>query len=260
MGISQLPVTASDGEGIAGDDVTWVKGQHVLQGGALYIFGIKRQTGNGIPQGVFSFSGNHTGDAAADYLLGLDTTYSQGSVQLIGNAHFRQGEAYVQDDWKVQRRLSLNLGLRWIYYSSDSMSGDQVTAFRSALYNAAQAPVVNVDGSLVLNSANVPVDSLGQPANLLNGLVFAGQNGIPSGFFIDVYKRQRDSRSLTRSSMGRCACLYGALGGTSVWALPVCIPAAAKDNESIAGMAAPAARSFRTLRRVNAIFLLSFAI
>jgi hypothetical protein len=184
MGISQLPVTASDGEGIAGDDVTWVKGQHVLQGGALYIFGIKRQTGNGIPQGVFSFSGNHTGDAAADYLLGLDTTYSQGSVQLIGNAHFRQGEAYVQDDWKVQRRLSLNLGLRWIYYSSDSMSGDQVTAFRSALYNAAQAPVVNVDGSLVLNSANVPVDSLGQPANLLNGLVFAGQNGIPSGFFI----------------------------------------------------------------------------
>jgi Carboxypeptidase regulatory-like domain/TonB-dependent Receptor Plug Domain len=188
MGISQLPVTASDGEGVAGDDLTWVKGHHVLGMGALYIFGIKRQTGNGIPQGSFSFSGNHTGDAAADYLLGLDSTYSQGSVQEIGNSHFRQGEAYFQDDWQARPRLSLNLGVRWVYYSADTMSGDEVTAFRPALYSAAEAPVVNVDGSLVLNGSNVPLDSSGQPANLLNGLVFAGQNGIPSGFFIPTKK------------------------------------------------------------------------
>lgn len=184
MGVSQLPVTASDGEGFLGDDVTWVKGSHVLQMGAIYLFGIKRQTGNGIPQGTFSFTGNHTNDPAADYLLGLNTTYSQGSVQNLGFSHFRQGEAYFQDDWKVMPRLTLNLGLRWVYFSSDTMSGDQVTAFRPSVYSAGQAPVVNVDGSFVLNSQNQPLNSSGQPANLLNGLVFAGQNGVPSGFFI----------------------------------------------------------------------------
>ena len=184
MGVSQSPVTASDGEGLLDDDASWVKGHHVLQTGALYFAGIKRQTGNGIPQGTFTFTGNHTNDSAADYLLGLDTNYSDGSVQNLGFVHFRQGEAYLQDDWKTLPRLTLNLGVRYVYFSSDSMSGDQVTAFRPNLYEASQAPVVNVDGSFNVNGQNQPLTAGNVPANLLNGLVFAGQNGTPSGFFI----------------------------------------------------------------------------
>jgi hypothetical protein len=183
-GVGSQPISASDGEGLVSDDVSWVKGRHVLQAGAFYMFGIKRQTVFTNPQGTFNFSGTHTGDPAADYLLGLDSSYSQDSTEREGYFHYRQGEAYVQDDWRVTPRLTLNLGVRWVYFSNDSASGDQVSDFNPALYNAAQAPVVNPNGSFNVNTQNQPLTSSGQTANLLNGLIFAGQNGVPDGFFI----------------------------------------------------------------------------
>ena len=191
FGVSSEPITASDGEGILTDDVSWVKGNHVFQFGALYIFGIKHQNVFTNPQGSFSFSGNHTnglasgngGDPAADYLLGLDSSYSQASDQKLGAYHYRQGEAYAQDDWKVTPRLTLNLGVRWQYFSNDTVSGDQVTSFNPDLYVAGNAPVVNVNGSLLVNANNQPLTATGTVANTLNGLAFAGQNGTSSGFF-----------------------------------------------------------------------------
>jgi Carboxypeptidase regulatory-like domain len=185
-GVGSQPISASDGEGLIIDDVSLVRGRHVLQGGALYMFGIKRQTVFTNPQGSFNFSGVHTGDSAADYMLGLDASYSQASTEREGAFHYRQGEAYVQDDWRVTPRLTLNMGVRWVYFSNDTVSGDQVSDFNPALYAAAQAPVVTPNGSFVLNDANQPLNSAGQPADLLNGLVFAGQNGVSSGFFTPV--------------------------------------------------------------------------
>jgi Carboxypeptidase regulatory-like domain/TonB-dependent Receptor Plug Domain len=183
-GVGSQPISASDGEGLVTDDVSWIRGRHVLQAGALYMFGIKRQTVFTNPQGSFSFSGAHTGDPAADYMLGLDASYSQASSEREGVFHYRQGEAYVQDDWKVTPRLTLNLGLRWVYFSNDSASGDQLTSFNPTLFDPTQAPVVTPTGAFQVNSANQPLTSSGAPANLLNGLAFAGQNGVPDGFFI----------------------------------------------------------------------------
>jgi hypothetical protein len=186
MGVGSQPISASDGEGIVSDDVSWVRGSHVLQLGALYMFGIKRQTVFTNPQGTFNFSGVHTGDPAADYLLGLNASYSQDSSEREGYIHYRQGEAYVQDDWRVKPRLTLNLGVRYVYFSNDTISGDQVTSFEPSLYQSSQAPVVTTNGSFVVNGSNQPLTAGGQPANLLNGLAFAGQNGVSSGFFTPV--------------------------------------------------------------------------
>lgn len=184
FGVGTQPITASDGEGILQDDVSWVHGKQILQGGLFYMFGIKRQNVFTTPQGSFTFTGIHTGDPAADFLLGLNSTYSQASSQKLGSYHYRQGAWYVQDDYHVLPRLTLNLGMRWVYFSSDTVSGDQVTGFNPALYDPAQAPVVNIDGSFNVNSQNQPLTADGKVANVLNGLAFAGKNGVPSGFFI----------------------------------------------------------------------------
>ncbi len=183
FGAGTPAIHASDGEGILQDDVSWTKGTHVLQFGALYIAGIKNQNVFTVPGGSFSFNGTRTGDPVADYLLGLDSTYHQDSGQRSGSFHYRQGEAYAQDDWRATRRLTINAGLRWVYFSPNTSSGDQVSSFYASQYTASQAPMVTLGGGFVNNAGGVPVTSTGTPANLATGLVFAGQNGVPHGFF-----------------------------------------------------------------------------
>jgi hypothetical protein len=188
FGAGTPPIHASDGEGILQDDLSWTKGAHVLQFGALYIAGIKNQNVFTYPGGEFTFSGERSGDPVADYLLGLDTTYHQDSGQRSGSFHYRQGEAYAQDDWHASQNLTINAGLRWVYFSPNTNSGDGVSSFNASTYSAAQAPVVTVGGGFAMNAAGVPVNAAGAAANLLTGIVFAGQNGVPSGFFTPKYK------------------------------------------------------------------------
>ena len=65
------------------------------------------------PRGNFSYLGQYTGNPMADFLLGLPTTSSVGvGDPLIDGRTWRSG-AYVQDDWRISSRLTLNLGLRY---------------------------------------------------------------------------------------------------------------------------------------------------
>jgi hypothetical protein len=98
-------------------NLAWFRGKNSLNFGGLY----KRLQFNPfIPsnkRGQFSFNGLFTGNAFADFLLGLPSSAQGGvgstTVYLRGN----EAQAYVQDDIKVARRLTVNLGLRYEYSS-----------------------------------------------------------------------------------------------------------------------------------------------
>ncbi len=62
--------------------------------------------------GVFTFNGSKTGNAYADFLLGLPATMSQDAPvrKLDNGAYF---SFFAQDDYRVHPRLTLNLGLRY---------------------------------------------------------------------------------------------------------------------------------------------------
>jgi hypothetical protein len=62
--------------------------------------------------GVFAFNGSRSGNAYADFLLGLPSTFTQDApVRKTDNGAYIS--AFVQDDFRVHPRVTLNLGLRY---------------------------------------------------------------------------------------------------------------------------------------------------
>ncbi|HTV16573.1 MAG TPA: carboxypeptidase regulatory-like domain-containing protein [Acidobacteriaceae bacterium] len=62
--------------------------------------------------GSYSFTGNETGLDFADFLLGVDSSYTQGDARHFYNRNLLAG-AYAQDVWRMRSGLTLNYGVRW---------------------------------------------------------------------------------------------------------------------------------------------------
>ncbi len=94
------------------DRFTLVKGRHNVQfGGELqhYTVTIRNQFRRA---GHFTFDGNVTGHPIADFLLGAINTFDQGTGEYKDYV-VNYSSAFAQDDFKVNQRLTLNLGVRF---------------------------------------------------------------------------------------------------------------------------------------------------
>ncbi len=96
------------------DTATWAKGRHVIKFGGEWK-PQHRFVGN-IPAGSygsFSFTGSYTGQAYADFLLGIPQSSSR--LDPLTNRTLRDQEfgMFITDSFKVNNRLTLDLGLRW---------------------------------------------------------------------------------------------------------------------------------------------------
>lgn len=65
------------------------------------------------PRGRFEFDGGYTGSALADFLLGYVRTASVQPTAAVIDLRSLWQSYYVQDDWRVQPRMTLNFGWRW---------------------------------------------------------------------------------------------------------------------------------------------------
>ena len=66
-------------------------------------------------RGAFTYTGQFTGNAFADFLLGYPTSAAAGIGRGDENGRTNWLHAYVQDDWRARQNLTLNLGLRYEY-------------------------------------------------------------------------------------------------------------------------------------------------
>jgi hypothetical protein len=111
------------------DMMTWTKGRHTIRFGGEY----KRQEVDApyfdvFPNGEIFYLG-FTGNPFEDFLAGLSGLSVIGSG--TNSLHNRANDfsAFLQDDWKVTSRLTLNLGLRWDYFGPTTETDGHFVGF-----------------------------------------------------------------------------------------------------------------------------------
>ena len=76
----------------------------------------------------------------ANALLGAITEYTESDGHPSAHGQFLITEWYAQDNWRVNRNLTLDAGVRFYYMTPTQSEGDQVAAFEPGEWNSAQAP------------------------------------------------------------------------------------------------------------------------
>ena len=197
---SRTPIDGATTIFTINDNITKVWGRHTIKAGAT-ITRSRAWKGN---QGS-AFSGNFafgkdvnnpldTNYGYSNALMGIFDTYTESSAR--PGADFRSGafEEFVQDSWKVNKRLTLEYGVRLTSWIPWHQRSNVESAFEPSAYNPKNAVQLYSPG---LNSAGVriavnPVTGAQLPAvyigaivpgvgSILDGMVLAGTSGVPEG-------------------------------------------------------------------------------
>jgi len=110
------------------DTLSWIKGRHSLAFGFEFYRNRVNELQNWQSDGNMVFNGSVTGDAAADMLLGKFYTYHQ-VTGLTSRLRQNLPSFFAQDDFKLSRRLTLSLGLRWEPYFGYVSENSQLSEF-----------------------------------------------------------------------------------------------------------------------------------
>jgi hypothetical protein len=150
------------------DNLSIQHGNHTIRLGVTSMWMTKTENATS-GEATFNFSSAVNGqNAFANFLLGQADSYSQPSKDTVPDLHYTNFEFYVQDDWKVTPRLTLNLGIRYSYFPSPTDAKDTLLNFDPAVYNAANAPTI-------ITSPGAPNGDFapgGNAAIYANGLIF----------------------------------------------------------------------------------------
>ncbi len=182
------------------EDLSKVYGAHSFKGG-LYVERTHVDSPLGNYLGSFNFGRDtnnpfDSGEGYSNALLGTVTSYTEMSKRIFAHQQFWNIEWYLQDNWRVTRRLTLDLGLRFYHLPPSYEQDQQAATFDPAYYSRSKAPALYIparDSSgrrvaqdpLTGKLAIAPLIGLyvpgaGDPAN---GMAVGGSNGYPAGLY-----------------------------------------------------------------------------
>jgi hypothetical protein len=164
------------------DNLTWQKGSHTIKFGGFW-----NQNDNGQqPAWTDSLNFNFnpslensfdTGQTYGNMLVGSYTSINQSNGVFFGAFRFKGYELYAQDSWKVNRRLTLDYGVRWAYLGPTyTRPPFLMNYFDRDRWSASQAPELDLRPGLRQGSM-VP-----GTGDFINGIILESEPGYNLGF------------------------------------------------------------------------------
>ena len=198
------------------DNLSWVKGNHLLKAGAFYSNNLKQEnSGNGadrptLPGSVYCAPGQNappttpngqpacvdTGNSLANALVpgtGASPQYfaniNEGSKDVNALVKWHDIEFYLGDTWKMNRKLTVSYGFRWSFYREPYSQDNQWANWSLENWSATEAAanpsdacngLIVAKGTHPCEAANKLMQSLGVNLNLSAGAQGASASILPN--------------------------------------------------------------------------------
>lgn len=165
------------------DNLTKTAGKHSLKFGFSYNHYEKSENSASNNAGTFAFAATPPASGATEFqqefalfLLGQSSNFTQSAVDFRAVIFQNQFEFYGQDEYHIRPTLTINYGVRYALYRQPTDGNNQATNFDPALYNAANAPVIDNAGN-ICTPATQPcsgTNSTNPNYDALNGIIVGG--------------------------------------------------------------------------------------
>ncbi|HXE64777.1 MAG TPA: carboxypeptidase regulatory-like domain-containing protein [Bryobacteraceae bacterium] len=247
------------------DNISKVVGNHAFKAGIYLEHNLKLQPSQRNYNGQFSFGASssnpflNTNSGYANALLGDVNNYHQYNITTTFNVKYWNAEWYLQDNWKVNRRLTLDLGLRFYHQTPQIDLNNTFVNFNTAKYNKSVIPriyqpfcasgaascsgadrVARDPGTGALVSGGFIGDYVPKSGDPGTGLETLGVNGVKSEAYSQAwvalgprlgfaYDLMGNGKTALRGGWG---IFYNRLDGNQVYGMSGQAPAAYEQNVS----------------------------
>jgi len=200
----RTPIDAADQRLWFTNNVSWVKNSHTFKFGFFYELNNAsegpRASAVGRHMSTFDFGRDRNNPLDSNHpfsnaMLGNFLSYSESSGRTAGRAQIYTAEWFAQDSWKVNRRLNIDIGVRFYKFIPWRLREDEGSAFALGRYDVTKlarlyVPALDANGRRVamnpINGQLAPTPLIGafvpNSGDRLTGTVVGSDSSYPKGF------------------------------------------------------------------------------